>query len=374
MNFRLILSFFCLVTLIQCTSKVTEESNEIPLFTLEVDKAELINYDQLVNNKSYILLSTDENAVFSRVDKLVAANNQFYLFDALSTEGILVFDNQGTFLRKIGEFGDGPELLNSISDFQVNESGEVMVHDRGSKSIFIYDSKGALEEVLDVPFLASSFSKTPNGWIFSINVENQNESMGNPKVSVTNDSLELQNSFFKYHPNASNIYFTAGHLSKSQDQISYFRAIDDTVSLFNKQGELIKRFKLDFGSKNLPQEAMLDMSKMDKSQHYRYIAQSLTLIGNRLFGFITSTKTDGGILMIDLKLNKLFRQDVDYSDFTFSNLLYPSANLQDEALISYLDPVTFSQDSEPENYPEDVREHLKNEGSVLIIHHLKPVQ
>ena len=71
-------------------------------------------------------------------------------------------------------------------------------------------------------------------------------------------------------------------------------------------------------------------------------------------------------------VKELFTYKVNLSELRLNEIILPTANLNDEIVVTLLDPTTFSQESNPEAYPENVREHLENEGSVLLLHYLKP--
>ena len=361
-----------------CTKTEEKDSTSI-ISSIPFSEAKEFQLSDFVADQKYILLSTDNEALFKRVDKVIAKNGQYYFFDHLSRSGVLVFDAEGNFLREIGEYGEGPQQLKGISDIQVGENGDLSVLDNLNKSIVIYSPDGSWKEKVELPFMAGGFAKLDEKWALAINFDHQmNEWSEHPILGIYDDSMELDSLYFRYADGAfnSNIYYHAGIISTSENSFLYHRPPNDTINVFSSSGELKDRLVIDFGDKKLPAEVVNDFQTFNdyraRDASFNYIQTPALLVGNYIFGMIISTKNEIWTYVLKLDSKELFANKVNLAELKLKELIFPTANLNDEVVVSLIDPVTFSQETNPDAYPEHVREHLENEGSVLLLHYLKP--
>ncbi|MEB2774224.1 6-bladed beta-propeller [Algoriphagus sp. D3-2-R+10] len=378
-NSSIIFSSLFLFNILTSCSKATKKDDTSILTTTPFENAEEFHLSDFVDEQKYILLSTDEEALFKRVDKLIAKNDQFYLFDHLSQSGVLVFDSEGRFVQKIGEFGEGPQQLKGISDFQVDNNGDVQVLDRLNRSIVIYSPQGIWKEKVALPVNAGGFAQLGNNWFLAINYDHQNDELvNNQMLGVFDSTMEKDSLYFQYAEGAvsANVYYHAGLLSTGKNALIYHRPPNDTISIFSINGKLTDRLIIDFGANRLPDEVVNDFQTMSayKAQDasFRYMQTPALLVGNHIFGIIASAKNEIWTYVYKLDSKELYSNKVNFSNIHLNELILPTANFNDEVVVSMIDPVTFSQDANPEAYPDEVRNHLENEGSVLLLHYLKP--
>lgn len=374
-TFLPILSFITF-TLITGCSKPEENVESSHISAIPFSEAKEFQLSDFVADQKYILLSTDEKALFKRVDKLIAKNDQFYFFDHLSDSGVLVFDSDGNFVREIGEYGEGPQQLKGISDIQVGDNGDVMVL---NKSIVIYSEEGVWKEKVELPMIAGGFAHLDDKWVLAINYDHQDSKLSNnPILGVYDNSMSLDSLYFQYATGAvsSNVYYHAGLLSTGKNSLIYHRPPNDTISVFSSSGELKERLVIDFGDKQLPAEVVNDFQTMRtyKAQDasLNYLQTPALLVGNHIFGIISSSKNEIWTYVIKRDSKELYSYKVNLSELRLNELILPTANLNDEAVVTLIDPTTFTQEVNPDAYPEHVRKHLENEGSVLLLHYLKP--
>lgn len=356
-----------------------EEAGVSHISTIPFSEAKELHISDFVAGQRFVLLSTDEEALFQRVDKIIAKNDQFYLFDHLGNSGVLVFGADGNFIRKIGEYGEGPQQLKDISDFQVDKTGEVQLLDKVNKSIVIYSPEGSWKEKVAVPLNAAGFVELGSNWFFSVNYDHQSENLvRNQVLGVFDSKMELDSLYFDYPEGATNanLYYHAGLLAKSKDGLLYHRPPNDTISVFSDDGKLTDRLVIDFGQNQLPEEAVYDFGKVreykQQDASFRYLQTPALPVGRYVFGTIASTKNEIWTYIYTTDTKELYSFKVDLGKLHMKDLILPSANMDDRAVVSMIDPMTFSQDAASEAYPEEVRNHLENEGSVLLIHQLKP--
>lgn len=159
---RKCLSFFWLTTLfiiLACQEK-----------TREIDGLQVIDVEGIkITNKPYViqklipLETTFENLLKEYL--LIRTNqNGYFIQDQEKKDAIHHFDVDGRYKGKILEVGEGPGMAENIGDFIATEDGVEVLVIRGEKSeIWIFDLENNQIGKLEFDYLASSFSKLPNG-------------------------------------------------------------------------------------------------------------------------------------------------------------------------------------------------------------------
>jgi len=378
-DINILILFFLLFTILSGCSKPDEKTETSHLTTIPFSDSKPFEISDLVEEQKFILLSTDEKALFNRVDKLIAKNEHFYLFDHLSESGVLMFDMEGNFIRKIGEFGQGPQELKGITDFQVANNGDIQLLDKLNKAIIIYSPEGDWKRKITIPINSGGFAQFGKKWFLAVNFDHQSENLVNNQVlGVFDNKMDLDSLYFHYPTEAvsANVYYHAGVLSTTKNALIFHRPPNDTISILSEDGELKNRLIIDFGKNRLPNEVVYDFQTINiykkQDASFQYLNTPALLVGGQFFGTIVSTKNDFWIYVYNIDSKELHTSKVNLSQLHLKDLILPTANMNDQAIVTLIDPVTFRQDSNPKSYPEHVRNHLKNEGSVLLLHYLKP--
>ena len=116
-------------------SQKTVESKEKGKFVIDLDnpnksQEEVFSYSKLYKNVKAIFLETNESCLIGRIDKIQVCDQFILVLDRMIAKSLFVFDNEGRFIRKIGNIGNGPGEYISISDFTI---------DKENKTIFLLD-------------------------------------------------------------------------------------------------------------------------------------------------------------------------------------------------------------------------------------------
>lgn len=363
--------------LVACSSEPVE-TNSSQITNIQFSTANAFEIDDFVADQSYVLLSNAEEALFSRVDKLIAKNDQFYLFDYLAERGVLVFDAKGNFIRRVGEFGEGPQQLGSITDIQVTDKGDIQILDQRNKVIQVYSNDGDWKEEIPIPVHAGGFIKKNEKWILAMDFENQSKGeIGQSEIGVFNEDMSLDTLYFEYSAGSenANMYYHAGLLAIGKDFLSYHRPPNDTISIFSNSNILQQRIVIDFEKNQLPKVVVENFELIEPYEEqgvdFRYLQTPALPVGNMLFGLIMSTAKEFWTFALDTKSMEIYTKKVDLSDLHIKDLIIPTAKMGEYAVITMIDPMTFTQEENPKKYPAEVTAHLKSEGTVLLIHHLK---
>lgn len=136
------------LTLFSCKQNAEnqQKKTEIPItINLDNEKSNNLNsYFNLINNFEFLSLNgLSQEDQIGIVKKVFCLDNQILIFD-YKKSNILVFDNFGNYIKKIGERGAGPEQYKRINDIEINV---------GKNRIYLLDNPYLLTYNLNGDFL-----------------------------------------------------------------------------------------------------------------------------------------------------------------------------------------------------------------------------
>lgn len=109
-------------------SCVSKKENTTILDGSCVEKIKEINYSTLFDSYNYIPLETTNDCLIGEIEDVQFADHLIFIHNSIGdNEEILVFNNNGRFLNKVGERGNGPKEYLSIASFCVNTYEETIL-------------------------------------------------------------------------------------------------------------------------------------------------------------------------------------------------------------------------------------------------------
>jgi len=155
--FYFILSFL----IISCTPSKKRDSNlsysirntnkNNKLYTFDIDNSELetIYLSKLFKRVNTIILETNQNALIGAINSMQVYKDSIFILDKVGANGVFLFNNEGRFLQRIGNIGQGPGEYTTPSDFTL---------DIKNKYIYILDSR--TQKILKYSFENGNYIKT----------------------------------------------------------------------------------------------------------------------------------------------------------------------------------------------------------------------
>jgi len=215
---------FC-VFLFACSSK--NKSNEIPALAVDLEEElNTIDFADLIDERVEIVPfqsfdSAGNPVYFRNIHSLAFAKGEYYLLDYLQGQTIMVFDQEGIFQRSIGFRGDGPGGYLQPMDFRILNN-EIHVLDVGK--VLVYDLEGTYLRKKNLPsFMANGFEKLSDGYAFI------GAGMDTDNLILTNEGIEIKNSFFPYHTRAFNVLMVNPLFENPDGKTIYRRYLNDTL-------------------------------------------------------------------------------------------------------------------------------------------------
>lgn len=135
-----------ILTFWSCNSKhnlkTSSNSNtNVQIFNLENFTDELSD-SLIIKELKYIPLETRDECLMSSVQKILVVDNKIYILDNDVANSIFVFSIEGKFIYKINKQGKGPGEYLSVTDFDVDNFGNIFVNDQMSRKIIKYSDNG----------------------------------------------------------------------------------------------------------------------------------------------------------------------------------------------------------------------------------------
>ncbi len=363
--------FFALgtVLLTGCSSE-PQEKNTIRFASLE--KKALADFpDERIESRTFIKFdSTDPEFLFNDVDNVKIQNGRVYLlfWHRHNDTRLLVFDMQGKGVMALARTGLGPEEYYQISDFDVDQSGNIHIIDGNRDELIVYGPEGNFISRKKLPYEVDDIRCLPSGdYLFVLCNWNTGRCAGR-KVILAAPDLSVKKEYFRYGENldlnfilSSNVFTgtTAGFAAFNE-------SLNDNIYIFDQTGSLTDSLRIDFGSRTIPEDEKSDVEKnILRNEAYTCLSGHNTIVNDYVAGNMYSGHAFS--YLIDRT------NDIIYSDFNkkyadaFSLILGAA---DDGRIISYIRPEMFGQEK-PTHIPDDVIEHVEDDNFALCITKLR---
>ncbi|TKG94475.1 6-bladed beta-propeller [Puteibacter caeruleilacunae] len=148
-----------LLLLFGCSQDKTKVVEDVRI--LDLEDVEKLSDTNLITDIEYIPLSSKGDHFIGEVCRVIFKNNMFYIFDFLVNNSVMVFNDSGGFEYEISKTGNGPGEYVSVSDFEVDDSGNIYMMDAGGQKMICYSDRGQSFKVIRLPkfFIEFAFAK-----------------------------------------------------------------------------------------------------------------------------------------------------------------------------------------------------------------------
>jgi hypothetical protein len=377
---NLLFLFAFLFLLAACNSR---EKKEIGLPIIPVDPAldneEVLYLKDYVSNIHYVRLSTTEDILIRRVDKMYCDDKKIIVLDIF--DNCKIFDNEGNFKFSIGKIGQGPEEYVMCRNFDLlPESDQIMLFP-DPRNVFFYNMDGDfLKKINTRPlfdfngyFSQNTICLKSNIFISDILPSVNHDA----KCLIYNDSIIK--TIYSYSARKKTTYRDMaenGILYRFQNEIIHYKPFEDTIFRINADLEYKPYFVFEYGKYKYVMEAESNLHKIyfDNIQETeRYLFLTSIVFGYKnAFEYIND---DGdkrqnphvyGIF--DKETGKLnFLKQPDPGKLGFKNDLdgglpfWPKYISPKGEMITYYQPEEFMEAFQnKEDAPDDVKAILKD--------------
>lgn len=351
-----------------------------------------LSVSEIADSISLIKLETTNSCLIGDVDKIVCFEGGILILDIRKSKSLFLFDYNGKFIRRIGEFGRGPGEYIKPYDFCVNEAeSEVTIFDVQQNKVLIYNlQNGAFKDETILGFWPLNFAENNGSYVFNLvyktnydpNIKNHMLLWTNRNGKIYSKGLpyvEFESEFLSHWVQQTNFYSYDGTLNIRP-------AYTDTI--FQIRGnELVARYVIENDSR-IPWHEYINVplnefrSKfVDPNSSHEYVVPYGDVFETKKYLILFEMYKNIGIVYLYNKFDNSKTIFTSIEDDRFGNLarfFFPRA-MHKNSLITVVGSDLFSSDA---NYldsldfskiPKDIKEKivstdLYDNPSLLFVH------
>lgn len=233
----LLSSYICF----SCNEKA-EQKNGI-FITVDISQRNKVSFGDIFESMDPIILETTENSLIRDITKVYLSDSSIYVYDKYRLGKLLLFDNKGRFLKKIGERGEGPKEFLDISDIVVNfEKESIWILSAMGNKLFVYSLLGEFIEIINLPEIDGGAYQM----MTFIDKDNIAFWCADPIKKIKYYSLQDKHIFYEFYTELSRDIFCRYEF---QMEKSFCRGLTNTIYALNKD-EATPLYVWDFGENN----------------------------------------------------------------------------------------------------------------------------
>lgn len=360
--------FSCFILLISCnkTKKTTQENSPIKVKDILFTEVDEKSNDTVKQCDFLILEDTCRASLFANISKLKIKDNKIYILDFSGSKSLHVFDLSGKFLYNIGQFGRAPGEYKKIFDFDVSNSA-IYLYDGSNRNMLIYNLDGQFLKMKNLPYQVNNFNLLENGnYLFSLP-----KTLGGSKVIVTDSLFELKKEYFEFVENDTGDKFNIGIFQETPLGIIYNRAINDTIFVFNKNGEIQQAYYINFEKKRMPESLRKSYQNIvsEREMHdFQYFFSTPIITKDHIIGNIYSGDKKA-FVDVDIKKCKSSMKLLQENDFNITDPYIPLFVTNDSVIVSYLNQGVYDIIHKNYNIEEKFIKHMEQGGTILCFYH-----
>jgi hypothetical protein len=216
-------------------------------------KEQNFDFGSLVKEIKLIPLETTNESLLGGIYEVLVTDSFIYIRDNYKGEGIVIFNGEGKFVKRLS-YGGGPGELFRLSDIAYDtEKNELIAYQH--PFLYYYTHSGQFIQRLRLPFGFYNFTVIPDGYVFKALDGQGNEHLGLWKdytLWVTDKSFKLKSvglpapgivGFGGYH------YLYNNNLTVTATQ----KFTDTVYQYINNTNQLNARYVLNYSKKKLPE-------------------------------------------------------------------------------------------------------------------------
>lgn len=274
---RYILIIITIYMMVSCRNNASNETENTvqskKIIYSQVDVTELKSF----NNDDYkiILLSNlNDDCLFSNNSKTIIQDSIIYILDRSNKGKKLVrYDIDGNAIGRVGRLGNGPSEYITITDFDIDSVGNIYLLDGRQDIVLMYDKNANFIRRKSVNHKAFALKKL-NDSSYLLGIYPWDEKIGEKYSVVKVDSnfntvKELVPANKNYDLNC--LFFSPEIIENPDGTYSSNYEINNEISIINQQGELSKRYTLEFGPANVPETEKTNIENIANLENYQFI-------------------------------------------------------------------------------------------------------
>lgn len=235
---KIALSMLLLLT--ACSSTPREKEKIIDFRSLKIIKGNEAKLEDLGKMVRVIKLQTKTNSLIGSVDKVMMdKNGDLVIGDFRTTKQVLRFDNQGTFINKYSQQGQGPGEYPDLINFSITGQGDIILL-TGLKLIKLSRDGHLLKETR-INFYPGYIESIDDSLYISIFRYRQPNEKKNA-IIILNPFFVRTGGVGKYDPRLENYLFALHNCTaKSEKSLFFLDYYDLTINIYDTVSQELLR-------------------------------------------------------------------------------------------------------------------------------------
>ena len=243
--------FWFLLLLFTAYSREVRKSPLTELFVPSLSSTSSLRMSSFASSVQCIPLAADDSVVIDELMRVIVAKNFIYAAD----NGTLYkFTLEGKLVSSICRRGNSPSEYINVSDFQVDDAGNVWVLSRNNKALYHYVWDGSLGKKITLDNWVEKICLLGKGkmLLYAGNEKNKDYkytlyTLDLETGTVINESLLIDDYKSAYlHVKSLN------HFSTDGEQRLFYQMFNDTIYSLSDKGEATPEYILNLGGRNIP--------------------------------------------------------------------------------------------------------------------------
>lgn len=365
---KLILVVVGLIILTGCQEN-SQKKKDILVKKILVDNRGEAQIKSIVDSISYLQIREQKGFLFTDIDKIIVHKHGIFILDKLGSNSLLCFSKSGDFIAKFGSRGQGVGEYIRLWDFDITEQF-VYLYDRHQMKMLEYDTKGTFIRELKTPFRASSFKALPNGFLFSLVKEEEEE---NSLLVKTDKNFQNIETILSYAKNYVDNKGSSNVFQNYKNGFLFNKSVNDSVYVLNKKGELVSAYFFDFQNNAVPQELKNNYENLVKvrgKQNYIYLMETPMFINDRYLIGESFYKGNKATVIYDLEKNESNIVQWLPEKINLKDIILPLTSFEN-MIVGWMDSNIYENLAEKPIFSEDYMKHLEEGGKILVFYHIR---
>lgn len=252
-----------IIFFISCSTNNSGDKDYVEVIINNSKIIETANISDRIGSVKILPLAEEKGNRIGGVYKLFALQDKYIIYDRLSINKILLFDDRGSFIKAIVKAGDSINEPLNITDCWLNENNELEVYDYAQMRIYQFDSSFILRNIVKSNsldhFAGLRAIPKKHQYIGYANFSDFNKPFNKSsyQIAFMDSDLNIMGTDKNFNNEFRGITWTMykTHFYKYRDTLRFVKAYDNYIySVLIKQ--IKPRYKIHYKENSLPDDVL----------------------------------------------------------------------------------------------------------------------
>jgi hypothetical protein len=247
-----------IIPLISCKKEEQTKINAHEIIVSTETSNENLLTSEFIDTSYFIPLETNDNCLIKGIRKIVFDSQRIFIFDPNGNNKILIFDNKGKFMNKVGNIGQGPGEYIELYDFCIDSASRqiFLLCERGVVMCYDYTGNFKKKYTLESDLRAWKMEYFDEHFYFIV------QEIDFFNLVITDSKFKIKQKFFPDKEFGENNVLLVHPLKIVDSSMQYIRYIDNYVYLIKNHKDIIGQYTIDFGKNTID---FLELKKLNEN-------------------------------------------------------------------------------------------------------------